>query len=356
MNELSYRLVGDNLHFKIPKTKLNIILNKKHIKKLENKKLLKDIPNIKYYKNYGFSIDTYGEFFLGSDSYLLYDIYGEVSEIDLKFNIGNTYIEFNSVSKICKLLIEPYYSRFDWNIDDRGLEEYFYTLKIYNAPQEVHKDIVIKSLFYLNSHYLKTTNNPLSIYHLIPVGYDENSFSEEAEVVLEKTISRKRTLKRKDFINVEPLYFYNDACIQTRENQFLGFYRVLEFFFNRGLEKELESRRYKSSIEEKDIISLIQNKDERSLLRNLINKVLTKSEKKKLIDSLLRKNLIKDGSFDKFSNKLYEYRNSIVHAKENQLSNTILPDIFNEKNDYKVWNYVIKYISEQCIKRMNCEK
>lgn len=354
LSELHYERVINSIHITIPITKKTIVIDEKKIKKLQNNELLQGIPDIHYYYNYGFSINNYGEFFLGTDEYSLYDIYGNVSEIDLKFNIGDAYIEFNSVSPLCRLLIEPYYSDKAEYIADRGLEEYFYTLKIYNAPQNTHKEIVVKALFYLNAHYLKKTKKPLTIFHLIPEGYDENDLSEETDD--EIIISRKRVFKRKDIISIEPLYFYNDACIQTRDNQFLGFYKVLEFFFYRGMEKELESCRYDKAISEKEILSIIQNKDERSLLKNLLNNVLTKNEKKKLIDYLLNKDYLKDNNFDKFSNRIYDYRNSIVHAKENQISNTNLPDIFNEDEDYQVWNYLIKYIAEHCIKRLNCKK
>lgn len=351
LDRLKYE-VFDNYILLSPQRFTNSIkLCKKDLVILKSEKLIQDKFNIEYYHHYGFSLDNYGEFFLGGEDSYLYRIYGDTSNIDLKFKIGEIYIEFNRVSPLCILLLEPFYSSKAEYIADRGLEEYFYTLKIFDAPREEHKKILVKALYYLNGHYLIKTGKSLTIFNLIGDETDESFLEYDYES--KNVIERRRIRKRKDFISVSPLIFYNDACMQKPENQFLGFYRILEFFFYRALEDQLQIYRNDENITEKEIIKLIQNKDERSLLHNLINKVLTKSDKDRLIKHLLNKKLIKGDTFDKFCNSIYEYRNSIVHSKEAQITNVRIPDIFNENKDFNVWNYVIKYISEATIKRLN---
>lgn len=104
------------------------------------------------------------------------------------------------------------------------------------------------------------------------------------------------------------------------------------------------------------MIKKIQNKDERSLLKNLLNKVLTKYDKKRIINYLQHKKVIPSDIFSKFSNILYEYRNSLVHSKETQIDKVDLPDLFDEKPYYLYWNFTIKYIAEACIRRLNTKK
>lgn len=353
LNELSYKKVNNTINLRIPNCNHQITLDEKQLQQLQNNELLHNIPGIQYFGNYGFNINTYGEYFLGSDGYSLYEIYGDVSHIDLRFKIGETYFEFNSVSPICRLLLEPYFASKAEYIADRGFYEYFYTLKIINLKLYDYKELIIKALFYLNSHYLKTTKKPLSVFQIIPEGYDENDFSNEAYAEKEKIISRTRILKRKDFINIEPLYFYTYACTQNAANQFLGFYRIIEFFFGRGTETEVKNCRFDKSITEKQLISLIQSKDERSQLKNLLKNVLNKSDITLLTNYLMHKGYLNDNSFGNFTNRIYEYRNSVVHAKENQIKDTKLPDIFGENDDYLSWNYLIKYIAEKCIQRIN---
>jgi len=280
-------------------------------------------------------------------------MYGDATEIDLKFKIGKAYVEFNPISSICDLLMNPYYTNKAYYLE-RGLSEYFYTLKIHNLPSSEHKNLIIKALYYLNTHYLKKTNSTLTIIHLIPEDYDIIEDNEVAGInEVEKKYLRKRTLVRKDFINIEPIILFLNASTLPDENAFLGFYRVIEFFFNRALEQELEQLRKNDEISVKEIIKIIQNKDERSLITNLLNKVLTKYDKKRLIEYLRHKKLIFSDKFSKFSNTLYEYRNSLVHSKEAQIDKVDLPDLFQDKLYYLYWNYTIKYIAEACIKRLN---
>lgn len=357
-SEEEYVIKSDSIEFGISHTNLRLNLFDKHFKILKNEKLIKNIPNLKFHNHYGFSYKTYGEYFLAINTDYLYEIYGNATDIDLKFKIGNIYLEFNYISSICVLLMNPYYSRIAHYLE-RGLGEYFYTLKITNAPVNEHKDIIIKALYYLNTHYLRKINLPLSVFHLIPEGYEEFNESEQKETnpdKIDKNYQRKRIFKRKDFINIEPLILFNHASTLSDENKFMGFYRVIEFFFNRALERDLEHLRYDKSISEKEIIKKVQNKDEKSLLINLLNRVLTKSDKSKLLVFLEHKGILTSNKFTNFCNTLYEYRNSLVHSKEIHISKINLPDLFNEKQQYNYWNFVIKYIAEACIKRLNLKK
>ena len=174
LDRIKYDISDEYLLLKIQRLSNNIRLYQKDIQTLNSKKLIKNRPNIEYYNYYGFSINDYGEFFLGGEDSYLYGIYGDATSIDLKFKIDEIYIEFNSVSPLCILLLEPFYSSKAEYIADRGLEEYFYTLKIYNAPKEEHKKLLIKALYYLNGHYLRKTGKSLTIFNLIKDETDEN--------------------------------------------------------------------------------------------------------------------------------------------------------------------------------------
>jgi len=343
---LEYHQTDSNLEiiFNTPKIKLQ--LSKKALKSLLNGCLIDSIKQFKYYNHYGFSFENYGEFFIGNDSSSLYDLYGSITGIDLSFKIGSSCIEISSVSKFCKILLEPYYSKYLEYIADRGLEEYFYTIKIYDTPIEQHKELLLKVLYYLNSHYIQKTGNFVTIYHVLE---DYDTLIDDTD----KNIERKRIRTRKDFISIEPIKFFNHASTQNKENSFLGFYRILEFFFYRALENELKKQRFDPSISEKSIIKTIQKKDERTLLFSLLNKTLTDSKKRKIVSFLFNKSIIEKGKFDFFCNKLYDYRNSLVHSKEYQIDTTNIPDLFSESKEYKIWNYVIRDIAKICISRLN---
>jgi len=354
-SEEEFKITVDYIEFFIPQSNLKLKLYDKHLKIPENNKLINNIKHLKFHSHYGFSYKTYGEYFIGGQANYLYDIYGDATEIDIKFKIENVLIEFSHISSICDLLMNPFYSTIAHWLE-RGLGEYFYTLKIFNAPLDEHKNLIIKALYYINTHYLKKINVPLSIFHLIPLGYedfDESEFQDDNNTNKEEKYLRKRIRKRKDFISIEPLILFIHASNLFDENKFMGFYRVVEFFFNRALERELENLRFDKNIAESEIIKKIQNRDEKSLLENLLNRVLTKSDKMKVMDFLNHKGILSSKDFPKFCKSLYEYRNSLVHSKEIQILKADLPDLFNEKQHYSYWNFMIKYIAEACIKRLN---
>lgn len=350
LDGLEYRQNNGGLEIIFTKPKINLRLNKKALKSLSKGSLIDSIKKFKYYNHYGFSLENYGEFFIGNDSSFLYELYGSNTSIDLSFKIGSSYIEINCVSKICKLLLESYYSKYLEYIADRGLGEYFYTIKIYDTPIEQHKKLLLKALYYLNSHYLQKTGSFVTIYNVLPEDFDNLIDYADNNVVM---VERKRTLSRKDFISIEPIIFFNHASTQNKENCFLGFYRILEFFFYRALENELKKHRFDSAISEKSIIQTIQKKDERSLLFALLNNTLTSAEKRKIVSFLINKSIIEKDSFEYFCNRLYDYRNSLVHSKEYQIDTTNLPDLFNERKEYEIWNYVIRNIAKICISRLN---
>ncbi len=340
---------GIEIYFTTPNIK--VILDKKTLSNLLKGKLIDNLSGFKYYNHFGFSYNNYAEFFIGNDSTFPYELYGNTTNINLSFKIAGYYIEINSVSQLCQILLEPYYSKYLDYIADRGLIEYFYTIKIYDSPINQHKHLLIKALYYLNSHYLHKTDSFVKIYNVLTDDYDTIIEDSENEMIV--NIERKRIRTRKDFISIEPIILFNHASTQDKENRFLGFYRILEFFFNRALEHEFKKLRNDSNISEKEIIKIIQRKDERYLLFTLLNNILTKAEKKRIVTFLISKSFIDKDKFEYFCGKLYEYRNSLVHAKEYQIDSTKLPDLFNETKDYKIWNYVVRVLARACIERMN---
>lgn len=351
---VKYKQSNNELEISFSKPNLKLRLNGRALNRLLKGELIDRIPQFKYYSHYGFSFDNYGEFFIGNDSSFLYELYGHNTYIDLNFKISSTFIEINTVSTLCKLLLESYYSKHLDYIADRGLEEYFYTIKIYDTPIKQHKESFIKALYYLNSHYLQRTGNSVSIYQVLPEDYD--ILIEESEYDNVVNVEIKRTRTRKDFISIEPIILFNHASTQNKENCFLSFYRILEFFFYRALENELKKLRFDSNVAEKTIIQTIQKKDERNLLFTLLSNTLTDAEKRNIVSFLLHKSIIDKNTFTCLCNRLYDYRNSLVHSKEYQINSTQLPDLFNERKEYEIWNYVIRNIARICISRLNTKK
>jgi hypothetical protein len=362
IEELCLERVSNSVSITIPKTTLKVFLNENDLIRLNKNELLTSNKKFKYHQHYGFSFEDYGEYFLGSneDVYSFYDLYGNAGDVFVEFDVSTVHFEFSPVSDICRILIEPFIGKYHYTILDRGLGEYFFTLKIYNCEPECHKDFILKGLYYLNTFYLKRNTTSLSVYHMFPIDFDfalaeKINTDEISDLPEKKTYKTKKSKTNKDFISIEPLHLFIHAQGLNGVDRFLGFYRVLEYFFSRSQEYKIEKLRYKKSIKSFELLKEIKLKDEKNKLVNLLEMAITAKTKVKLIHEY-NNHCIKGQSITSFkslSEKIYNYRCSIVHAKEEEILKTTLPDIFFENCDDRFYYDLVNKLAELCINKFN---
>jgi hypothetical protein len=312
------------------------------------------IPNFNYIGTFGIRFKNYYEIRIAfkSDDYGWHDG-DEWSQDPLKFKVGNTQFEVGVFSSLMVLLTEPLFRESDYHYDF----EKFASIKILIENDLSYESEFVKGLYYLNSHYLKpigfyaeiqsvelVINDPLGLYA------DEN-----AEAVF-AVARRKRNLKRKDFQSCEPLKLYNFASSVTGEQRFLSYYRVLEFFMEQAVLLQIQRIRYDSSVTEKELQNLVSLRQEEPQLLNLLKTILTPSRKKKLINYCIKNRLIEAHKIEKVSSELYGFRNSVVHAKQKEMSKTIFPNPFEENYKLNRWIYVVSELSQECIAKLNTVK
>ena len=97
---------------------------------LKKGSLIQNKEGLEFQQNHTLRIENYSEVFIGVEADDFAGLYNYLENIDLSFKIGNHPIEFSRVSPICCLLLEPYFSSKHYDLGDKGLSEYFYTLKI----------------------------------------------------------------------------------------------------------------------------------------------------------------------------------------------------------------------------------
>jgi hypothetical protein len=49
---------------------------------------------------------------------------------------------------------------------------------------------------------------------------------------------------------------------------------------------------------------------------------------------------------------LYTYRNAMVHAKEDELARSRVPDPFTPASDSRLWEWIAQYLATRCIRRL----
>ena len=327
-----YTVSIDSITIKIPKTNSKLFLCENDIKRLINKELITN-SSFAYHEHYGFTYEEYGEYFVGTEFPMLlslYDLYGDLGDMHVEFKIGCVLYEFSPVSDIACLLIEPYISKYEYSVADKGLREYFYTLKLFGINKIEYKDEVIMGLYYLNSIFNKKRDITLSIYNIFPNDFDfkfaesfvNGEFDDDYRESKTLTIIKVKIVN--DYKSTEPLQLYIYAKTLSGTDQFIAFYRILEYFFLRSQSYKIEKLRYKKNISSIELLKEISLKDERTKLCNLEQQICTPIIKKNILNKY---NLNKVGSdqitnLKTLSDHIYSFRCSLVHAKEEDISKT----------------------------------
>lgn len=144
----------------------------------------------------------------------------------------------------------------------------------------------------------------------------------------------------------KPLAFYNQAFAGTDETAFLYYYKVLECFF------------YVSKN------SKVIHEDEETCLKRLLLELDFNGEVDRIIQEYFSECLLeKDDrnninlcniSIEKFAQKLYKYRNSVVHGKydETNLLVHVPMNLIEDDEDIKLkgWNSILQNLALLCIK------
>lgn len=327
-----------------------INLSEKDLTKLCHGDKLKK-TGLNYIGDYGFTYQKFGEISISvfNPKYAFINESEEWIPDPLKFKIDNKLFEIGPASPLFVLLNEPIYKNSDWQYDFQN----FTTIKATNTGKENIKDDIVKALYYLNSYYLKSTGLAARVYHMKIVELDSwNLWENDSSDILQK-VNRVRIRSRNNFISIEPLILYNHAQSSEGDEKFLTLYRILEFFMQRAKIKKVNEQRYDTNIPDLLLIKTIELGNEEMYLENLVKETLTISQKKKMSNYAYNKRLIKENDYKYLAKALYKFRNSIVHAKEQQISDTKIPDPFEQDYGIYPWIYIADEIVIRCIRKYN---
>ncbi|MFH1674244.1 MAG: hypothetical protein ABIF87_12575 [Pseudomonadota bacterium] len=353
--DFSVEPCGQGVEIDVPGAISRLRLGKKQLEALENGDLINDVRKLKYHQDTGISFETYSEFFITIEhpQYLFLDLTCEwPGSVPLRFKIGDISIVSGLASPLIVLLMEPHFM--DSDIHHAGFN-YFASVRLLGADHQIAASYLHKALYYMNSHYLKSVGLVVALRHLNP-GFEDplglySGIREPKEAF--KKIVRRRVRKRNDFFSTEPLLLYNHACQSSGNESFLSFYRVLEFFFTRGILANIDALRNDPLASAQDILDIATAINEEQQLRSLVSRILTASQKKKLFEYAHWQSLIDKASLSAFVGGLYSFRNSLVHAKEAHLQKTTLPDPFSELSHTQNWTYIVAVCAERAIRILN---
>lgn len=262
----------------------------------------------------------------------------------LTFRVGSALVRLGAVSAATALLLEPHY-----RLKQAYQDEFYESLSSIQIRGSLKpREDAQTALFYLNSDYLRPVKAAARILHLIPPGDVEKDAPPFGPLA-----SRKLVRTRPPIGTLVPVQLFNAASTSSGEARFLGFYRVLEFFFGRARRAELAEARRDLSLPDSVLFKRVR--DERGELPQLqaaIRSALTPAEKRMLVRFANHHNLVKCSSIDEVSTALYEFRNSIVHAKEEEASRSRVPDPFRVGDETEKWPWIAEFLAGKCIRRL----
>jgi len=306
---------------------------------------------LNYINHCGFTYQSFGEISISvfHPKYTFFDNMEEWIAEPLRFKIDKKTFEIGSASPLFVLLNEPIYRDSDWQFEFQN----FATIKVINTDEQNIKDDIIKALYYLNSHYLKSIGFVARVYHMEVDGNDPLNLLENDIHDIFQKVNRVRTSSRDNFISTEPLILYNQAQSIKGDEKFLYLYRILEFFMQRAKIQKVNELRYNTDISDSTLLQTIDMRNEEMQLGNILKETLTASQKKKISKFAFYKKLITEDNFNYITKALYKFRNSMVHAKENQINDIKMPDTFEYNSEVHPWIYLIDEITIKCIRKYN---
>ncbi|MFM2057007.1 MAG: hypothetical protein RLY71_1392 [Pseudomonadota bacterium] len=271
--------------------------------------------NLKFHGTCGFSLGTYHEF-------LIEDI-----EDLCELNFGFTEVTFGEPSPLITYLF-----RGNFNKSIHGEWCHLKSIRVFECSQEFIELIVLISM----DKYKK-------IYNVTPKIFDVFEY-----VWLDsRDNDNTQTYKVSSTVvgDIEPL-----RCIyHARQNNntalaCIQYYRVLEYYASILTSQKINLLRFDIKVSDKTFLNQVQvlGRDEKNALIRLIDSL----ENSSIISYAMKKALIKTPTNGELGAKIYEFRNSIVHAKDDHKSPIHVDSIFIESNNVILWHFILKELAE----------
>ena len=281
----------------------------------------------KLYGQYGYSIGSFHEVFV------------EEPIPYLEFNLADAEVKLGEASPFCQILFSSaYISHYhrEWGE--------IKSLKFIGVKQEDFETYLLNALIYIQ----KVTGFKVEFYSF--------EFDEEQEAIWAKFHDKapnyvKISEKPQVYKDVEILRLYHYA-LTSKDNiaACIYFHRVVEFYAFVRKHSEIDRVRRDGAIDSKKFAKEIQKMikaSEGENIYSLIQEVVTSS----ILDFAYTYQLVDSKDAKKFAKNLYEFRNSIIHAKSEHNSIFITDSVLNPSSEVALWREVFSRLVPEILNK-----
>lgn len=285
---------------------------------LDIQKIEKLNANFKAHGRLGYSLDSFHEFFLHTEDFAY-----------LNFRMENAEISLGEATPLAKFI---FYS--EHKNDYHGDWDYIPTIRLLNVDEDKLEVFLLNAL----NHIQVFTGFEASLKSIRWKDYaswleQSDDSEEDSELIIHDRIN-----VHKDFEAVS-LYRY---ALMARDKipACIYYYRMIEFYAFLRKHYEIEKIRQDKSLDSKDFSKRIHElvkANERENICGLVEEIVTPE----ILDFAFQNHLSQSNSKKVFSNALYNFRNSIIHAKYEHTSSLIVESILNSSPQLALWREVM---------------
>lgn len=289
--------------------------------------------------NCGIESNGYAEYLIDVDGWGSWP-----TDKPLRFKLGNVQVQAGGLSPLLALVCESIYRSRDYFQSE--FADSYASLRV-EGSKTPRADASV-ALYYLNADYLPPVKSAAGIRHLI----DPRDPDIPLESGTPEKLVRHRVRTRDRIAEVEPIILFNQAAMERGAARFLGFYRVLEFFSMRGTMTEYSRMRRDPSVPDEVLLASSRLDKELPQLQALARTVLTPAQARSLVSYVSRHKLATAKSSGEVVKAMYGFRNSLVHAKESEITRTWIPDPFTIERARGSWAWVAEWLAGRSIRRL----
>ena len=290
----------------------------KNVHYLDIEKIEKLNLTFKAHGRLGYSLGCFHEFFLS----LLSSAY-------LNFSIENAEISLGDATPFSRLIFEGEHKN-----DYHGDWDDIQSIRLLNVEQDELEVYLVNAL------------NRIQVYtgiqaDLMSISWqDYTSYLEQCD---DSQIDSASTIPHqlKVYKDIEAVNLYR--CALTTEDNIpacIYYYRIIEFYAFLRKHYEIENIRQDKSLSSKDFLKRIHElvkANERENICVLLEEVVTLP----ILDFAFNHKLTQSKNKKTFANAVYNFRNSIVHAKYEHSNSLIVDSILNDSSNVALWREVM---------------